>query len=111
MHMGKTRREPSLLTAASDGHTSAEHRAQPEAEMSLAPGIMARAAGQRDHGPAHVQAAHAQHAQSGTNARAAGGAPVKKDATRHRRRTSLYRWHGLCHQFDDMPLDLLLTSA
>ena len=101
----KTRRAPALLTTATSGHMSADGRVEPEPEMSLAAGTMARATGQRDHGPAHAQAARAQHAQTGTNARAAGGAPVKKEAKHHRRRASLPSWHGLCDEFDATPLD------
>ena len=71
------RREPALLTTASGGHISGEGRAEPEMEISLAAGITTRAAGHSEHGPAHVQAAHAQHAQAGSDARAARGAPVK----------------------------------
>ena len=90
VHMSeKTRRAAALLTAATGGHTPAGRIVEPEPEMSLAAGSMARATGQRDHGPAHAQAARAQHAQTGTNARAAGGAPVKKETMHHRRRASL----------------------
>ena len=85
----KTRRAAALLTAATGGHTPAGRIVEPEPEMSLAAGSMAIATGQRDHGPAHAQAAHAQHAQTGTNARAWSGAPVKKEAKPHRRRASL----------------------
>ena len=85
----RTHREPSLLTAVSNHQTSAERHAHAEAEMSLAAGIVARASGQSDHGPAHVQAAYAEHAQTGTNARAPSGAPVKKETMHHRRRASL----------------------
>ena len=73
----RTRREPVLLTTASAGRMPAEGRAEPETEMSLAAGITIRAAGYREHGPARVQAAHAQHAQAGSDERALRGAPVK----------------------------------
>ena len=79
--------------------------------MSLAAGIMARAIGQRDHGPAHAQAAHAQRTQTGTNARVPSGAPVKKETMHHRRRASLQGWHGHFGQFYAPALDLLLTLA
>ena len=55
---------------------------QPESEISLAAGIMRRVKGQRDLGPAHVQAADAQHAQTGTTGRAPSGTPVQKEAVR-----------------------------
>ena len=73
----RPRREPALLTTASGGHISGEGRAEPEMEISLAAGITTRAAGHSEHGPAHVQAARAQHAQAGSDARALCGAPVK----------------------------------
>ena len=66
-----------------------EENAQLEAETSLAARIMDRATGQCEHGPAHVQAAHAQHTQTGTIARVRSGAPVKKEAKHHRRCASL----------------------
>ena len=110
-HAKRTRREGVLLNAATGGHTPADSIVEPEPEMSLAAGMMARAAGQRDHGPAHTQAAHAQRTQTGTNARTRSGAPMKKEAKHHRRRASLWGWHGLCDEFAATPLDLLLTLA
>ena len=53
-HANRTRREQALLTAASGGHISAEGNVQLKAHVSIAAGIMARAAGQRDRGPAHA---------------------------------------------------------
>ena len=71
VHMSKkTRRAAALLTAATGGHTPAGRIVEPEPEMSLAAGNMATAIGQRGHGPAHAQAARAQHAQRGTDVRA-----------------------------------------
>ena len=83
-HAHRTRGALSLLAATSGGHIPAEGRVEPETEMSLAAGITIRAAGYREHGPARVQAAHAQHAQAGPDARARRGAPVKKEAKPHR---------------------------
>ena len=81
----RTRREPVRLAATSGGHIATEFRVEPETEMSLAAGITIRAAEYREHGPARVQAAHAQRAQAGTDARAPSGAPVKKEVKRDRR--------------------------
>ena len=50
----------------------AEGRVQSKTEMSLAAGIVRRVEGRREHGPARVQAAHAQHAQAGPDARGRG---------------------------------------
>ena len=91
----KTRRAAALLTAATGGHTPAGRIVEPEPEMSLAAGSMAIATGQRDHGPVHAQAARTQHAQTGTNARAPSGAPVKKETMHHRRRPSLQSFTAL----------------
>ena len=79
--------------------------------MSLAAGLMARATGQREHGPAHVQAAHDQHTKAGMDKRAPGSAPVKKDAKPHRTRASLHGWHGRARGFEAAPLDAILTLA
>ena len=79
--------------------------------MSLAAGIVARAAGDREHGPARVQAAHAQQAQAGADAHALRGAPVKKEAKPHRRRASLQGWHGRSGQLYAMLLGMRLTLA
>ena len=85
----RPRREPALLTTASGGNIFAEGRVESETEMSLAAGITTRAAAHREHGPARVEAAHAQHAQAGSDARAPSDAPVKKEAKPHRRHASL----------------------
>ena len=84
-HAHHTRGALSLLTATSGGNMSAEGRVQPKTEISLAAGIVGRVEGHREQGPAHVEAAHAQQAQAGSDARAPRGAPVKKETTPHRR--------------------------
>ena len=53
-----TRHESALLATTAGGHMAAEVRVEPEPEMSLAAGMLARAQGHRDCGPAHVQTAH-----------------------------------------------------
>ena len=53
-HADRTRREQALLTEAAGGYISAEGNVELEAGVSIAAGNMARAAGQRDHGPAHA---------------------------------------------------------
>ena len=70
-----TRHESALLAMTAGGHMAAEVRVEPEPEMSLAAGMLARAEGHRDCGLAHVEAARAQYAQAGTDIRAPRGAP------------------------------------
>ena len=88
-YANRTCRVPAHLTAATGDHIPAESRVEPETEMSLAAGTTVRATGYREHGPARVQAAHAQQAQAGSAARAPRGAPVKKEAKPHRKCASL----------------------
>ena len=74
---GRTDAPPSLLAATSSGHTPTEGRVEPDTEMSLAAGTTIRAAGYREHGPARVQAAHAQQRAGSADSRRHGSAPLQ----------------------------------